>query len=63
MWCVWGRAEAYTGFWWGNLKGERPLGQPRHRWKNDIKIDLQEVGCGVMDCIKLGQERNRWQAF
>ena len=37
-----------TGFWWGNLR-ERPLGRPRHRWEDNIKMDLQEVGggCGV----------------
>jgi len=47
----------------GKPEGERPLGRPRHRWKDDIKMDLQEVGCGVMDWIELDQERNRWQAF
>jgi len=40
-----GRGEAYTGFWWGNLR-ERPLGRPRHRWENNIRMDIQEVGCG-----------------
>jgi len=48
----------YTGFWWGNLKG--PLGRSRRRWE-DIKIDLQEVGCGGMDWIDLPQDRNRWR--
>jgi len=41
-----GRGEVYTGFWWGNL---RALGRPRRRWENNIKMDLQKVGCGVMD--------------
>jgi hypothetical protein len=31
----------------GKLEGKRPLGRPRHRWEDNIKIDLQEVGCGV----------------
>jgi hypothetical protein len=35
----------------GKPEGKRPLGKPRHRWEDDIKMDLQEVGCGVMDWI------------
>jgi len=38
------RGEAYTGFWWGKPVGKRPLGRPRWRWKDNIKMDLQEVG-------------------
>jgi len=41
-----GRGEVYTGSWWGNLR-KRPLGRPRHRWKDNIKMDLQEVECGA----------------
>jgi hypothetical protein len=41
--------------------GKRPLGRPRHRWE-DIKMDLQEVGCGCMDWIELALDRDRWQA-
>jgi hypothetical protein len=48
---VWGRGEACTGVWWGNLKDKRPLGRPRLRWDNNNKMDLQEVGCGGMDWI------------
>ena len=33
----------------GKPEGKRPLGRPRHRWENKIKMDLQEEGCGVMD--------------
>jgi hypothetical protein len=47
----------------GNPEGKRPLGRPRHRWKDNIKMDLQEVGCGVMDWIELGQDRDRWRAL
>jgi hypothetical protein len=51
--------EAYTGFWWGNLRGKRPLGRPRRKWEDNIKMDIQEVGCGGMDWIKLAQDRDR----
>jgi hypothetical protein len=47
----------------GKPEGKRPLGIHRLRWKDNIKMDLQEVGCGVMDCIELAQDRNRWRAF
>jgi len=41
----------------------RPLGRPRHGWKDNIKMDLQEVGCGVMDWIEVAQDRDRWRAL
>jgi hypothetical protein len=41
----------------------RPLGKPRCRWEDNIKIDLQEVGWGGMDWIGLAQDTNRWQVF
>ena len=63
MWCVWGRGEVCTGFWWENLKGKRPLGRPRRRWEDCIKTDLQEVGVGFGDWMELAQERERWQAL
>jgi hypothetical protein len=47
----------------GKFEGKRPLGRPRHIWEDNIKIDLQEVGCWVMDWIKLAQDRDRWQAL
>jgi hypothetical protein len=42
-------------------EGKRPLGRLRHRWEDNIKMDLQEVGCGGMDWIDLGQDR--WWAL
>jgi hypothetical protein len=50
---------AYTGYWWGNPEGKRPLGRPRRRREDNIKINLQEVGFGGMDWIELAQVRDR----
>ena len=47
----------------GKPEGKRPIGRPRHRWDDNIKMDIQEVGCGVMDWIDLAQERDRWRAL
>jgi hypothetical protein len=45
----------------GKPEGKRPLGRPRCRWEDNIKADLQEVGCGGMDWIELAQDRDRWR--
>jgi len=45
----------------GKPEGRRPLGRPRRRWVDDIRMDLQEVGCGYMDLIGLAQDRDRWR--
>jgi len=42
---------------------KRPLGRPKHRWEDNIKLDLQEVRCGGMDWIDLAQDRDRWRAL
>ena len=45
----------------GKSEGKRPLGRPRRRWVDNIRMDLQEVGCGYVDWIGLAQDRDRWQ--
>ena len=47
----------------GKPKGKRAIGRPRRRWEDNIKMDLQEVGCGGMDWIELAQDRDRWRAL
>jgi hypothetical protein len=47
----------------GNPEGKTPLGIPRHRWVDSIKMDLQEVGLEGKEWIDLAQDRNRWQAL
>jgi len=41
----------------------RPLGKPRHRWENNIKMDIQEVECAGMDWIDIARDRDRWRVF
>jgi hypothetical protein len=45
----------------GKPEGKRPLGRPRHRWVDNIKIDLLEIGLGSVDWIGLAQDRNKWR--
>ena len=47
----------------GKLEGRRPLGRPRRRWADNIRMDLQEVGCVYMDWIGLTQDRDRWRTL
>jgi hypothetical protein len=46
----------------GKPEGNRPLGKPRRRWEDGIRIDLRETGWGVVDWIRLAQDRDRWRA-
>ena len=47
----------------GKPEGKRPHGRPRRRWEDNIKMDVQEVGCGGMDWIELAQDRDWWRAL
>jgi hypothetical protein len=47
----------------GRPEGRRPLGRPRHRWKDNIKMDLREIGFGDVDWIHLAWDRDTWRAF
>jgi len=47
----------------GKLGEKRPLGIPWRRWEDNIRIGLQEVGCGDVDWIELAQDRDRWRAL
>jgi hypothetical protein len=60
MWHAWGRGEVFTGFW---LEGKTPLGRPRRRWKDNIKMDLREIGIDGANWIRLARYRVQWRAF
>ena len=47
----------------GKPEGKRPLGRPRRRWEDNIKMDFQEVRCEGMDWIELARDRDRWRAL
>jgi hypothetical protein len=47
----------------GKPEGKKPLGRPRHRWIDNIKMDLLEIGLGVVNWIGLAQDRYKWRAL
>jgi hypothetical protein len=47
----------------GKPEGRRPLGRPRRRWWDNIRMDLEEVGWVDVDCVGLAQDRDRWRAL
>ena len=54
------------GVYWvlvGKPEGRTPLGRPRRRWVDNIRMDLQEVGCGYIDWIGLAQDRDSWRTL
>jgi hypothetical protein len=46
----------------GKPEGKRPLGRPRRRWEDGIRMDLREIGLRGVDCVRLAQDRDRWRA-
>jgi len=56
------RRDVYTVLV-GKPEGKRPLGRPRRRWEDNIKMDLQEVECGGMEWIELAEDKDRWRAL
>jgi hypothetical protein len=61
-WSVYGEKRVAYRILVGRPEGRRPLGRPRLRWEDNIKMDLQEVEWG-MNWTELAQERNRWRAL
>jgi hypothetical protein len=58
---MWG--EVFTGFLVGKPEGKRPLGRPRRRWEDNIKLNLKEKGIDGANWIRLAQDRVQWRAF
>jgi hypothetical protein len=46
----------------GKPEGKRPLGRPKRRWENWVRMDVREIGLGGVDWMRLAQDRDRWQA-
>ena len=60
---IWWRGERGHRVLVGKPEGKRPLGRPRRRWEDNIKMDLQEVGGGSKAWMELAQDRDRWRAL
>ena len=58
---MWERRDLYRVLV-GKPEGKRPLGRPRRRWVDNVKVDLHEVGCESRDWIDVAQDRDRWRA-
>jgi hypothetical protein len=58
-----GEGKVVCKFLVGKPEGKRPLGRPRRRWEDNVRMDLQEVGCGCEDWIGLAQDRDSWRAL
>jgi hypothetical protein len=64
MWRAWmGEVRGAYNILVGKPEGRRPLGRPRRRWENNIKMDLMEIGFGDVDWIHLAQDWDRWRAL
>ena len=60
---AYGREERRIQVSGGETCGQRPLGKPLRTWADNIKLDLQEVGCGSLEWIELSQDRDSWRAL
>ena len=63
MWRVWVRRGRVYRVLVGKPEGKRPMGRRWRRWVDNIRMDLQEVGCGYVDWIGLAQDRDRWRTL
>jgi len=68
LWNTWVIGERHLGYikdkaLLGKPEGKRPLGRPRRRWVDNIRMETQEVGCGYMDWIGLAQDRDSWRTL
>jgi hypothetical protein len=61
--CKYGERRGAYRILVGRPEGSKPLGRPRRRWENNVKMYLQDVGWGGMDWIELTQNRDRWRAL
>jgi hypothetical protein len=57
MWHAWGGERCLQGFGWEAPEDKRPLGRPRRRWEDNIKVDLREIGIDGENWIQLAQDR------
>jgi hypothetical protein len=63
MWHAWGEGRGAYSVLDGRPEGKRPLGRPRHRWEDNIKMDLGEIRIDEANWIQLAQDRVQWRAF
>jgi hypothetical protein len=63
MWCTWGRGRGVYRVLVGRSEGKRAMGRHRHRWEDNIKMDLREIRINGADWIWLTQDRVQWWAF
>jgi hypothetical protein len=63
MWHAWGEGRGVYRILVGRPEGKRPLGRPRHRWENNIKMDLREIRIDGANWIQLAQDRIQWRDF
>jgi hypothetical protein len=59
MWHAWGRVEVLVG----KPENKRPLGRPGHRWQDNIKMDLREIGINTLNWSWLAEDRVQWWAY